>query len=574
MKKINIKWTLLLAAMFSFAACDTDVEHNIPEVEAPVLVSTIPEANAAKVKRGEITIEVKYDKNVFFATKDLEQISFTGGTLLSADVFGSSNVLTLKVDVPTRETACTLSIPEGVVLGPNKMPAPAVSLQFTTVALDKTPVIATSAKAVKLYNYLLANYEKKNLSAMMAKESWNTEMSERVYKWTGKYPAINTFDYGHLAWSVAGANWINYGDITPVKEWTDNNGIVSCMWHWNVPKFAPVEESIAATVWEGETAMGNWAGNIDLRKSEGFDTSVFDKAKAGDYIIVKVKDLDASAGWWQGSVKNDSWTDLVDKSGVVELSATQTSYAVQLTEDALNEVKANGLVISGCNHTAIGVYVGTPASTYNLETDYTYKPEETAFDAANATVEGTWENKIFKQDLAAVAGYLKLLKDADIPVLWRPFHEAAGKWFWWGKDAASHKALWVAMFDYFKAQGLDNLIWVWTTETGDDEWYPGDEYVDIIGRDIYKKDTETCASQYGAISATYGNKMVTLSECGTVGKISEQWAAGARWSWFMPWYDGTDDDGNAIVHADEAWWKDAMSQDYVITRDQVDLKNL
>lgn len=50
MKNMNIKWTLLLAAMFSFAACDTDVEYDIPEVEAPVLVSTTPEANAAKVK--------------------------------------------------------------------------------------------------------------------------------------------------------------------------------------------------------------------------------------------------------------------------------------------------------------------------------------------------------------------------------------------------------------------------------------------------------------------------------------------------------------------------------------------
>ena len=294
MKNMNIKWTLLLAAMFSFAACDTDVEYDIPEVAAPVLVSTTPEANAAKVKKGEITIEVKYDKNVFFATEDLKQISFTGGTLISADVYGSSNVLALTVNVPERETLCTLSIPEGVVLGPNKMPAPAVSLQFTTIALDKTPVMAVSTNAVKLYDYLLANYEKKVLSGMMAKESWNTDMAERVYEWTGKYPALNTFDYGHLAWSLAGANWINYGDITPVKNWADNHGIVSCMWHWNVPKFAPLEESIAATVWEGEKSTGNWAESIDLRKSEGFDTSVFDNAKAGDYIIVKVKDLDAA----------------------------------------------------------------------------------------------------------------------------------------------------------------------------------------------------------------------------------------------------------------------------------------
>lgn len=564
MKKINIKWTLLLAAVLSFAACDTDVEHNIPEVESPVLVSTTPEANATKVKRGEITIEVKYDKNVFFATKDLEQISFTGGTLLSADVFGSSNILTLKVDVPTRETACTLSIPEGVVLGPNKMPAPAVSLQFTTVALDKIPVMATSAKAVKLYNYLLANYEKKILSGMMAKESWNTEMSERVYKWTDKYPAINTFDYGHLAWSVAGANWINYGDITPVKEWADNNGIVSCMWHWNVPKEAPADY---ITLWSGDEKMeSDWSKSVQMNNDAA--KAIFATAKVGDVVRVAVKDVAEGA---QGSFKNGStWGGIASEYDFFDIDG---DYTLPITEEILAVLKENGLIISGHSYTATGVYLEGEGITSipDLETGYAFYMEETAFDATNALIEGTWENKFFMQDLANVAGYLKLLKDADIPVLWRPFHEAAGKWFWWGKDAASHKALWVAMFDYFKAQGLDNLIWVWTTETGDDEWYPGDQYVDIIGRDIYKKDTETCASQYAAISATYGNKMVTLSECGTVGNISEQWAAGARWSWFMPWYDGIEDD-KTIVHADETWWKDAMSQDYVITRDQVDLK--
>nr|WP_302829745.1 glycosyl hydrolase [uncultured Bacteroides sp.] len=565
MKKINIKWTLLLAAMFSFAACDTDVEHNIPEVEAPVLVSTTPEANASKVKRGEITIELKYDKNVFFATKDLERISFTGGKLVSADVFGSSNVLTLKVEVTTRETVCTLSIPEGVVLGPNKMPAPAVSLQFTTVALDKTPVMATSAKAMKLYSYLLANYEKKTLSAMMAKESWNTEMSERVYQWTGKYPAINTFDYGHLAWSVAGADWINYGDITPVKEWADNNGIVSCMWHWNVPKQAPADY---ITLWSGEQTMeSDWSKSVQMNDDAA--KAIFATAKVGDVVRVAVKDVAEGA---QGSFKNGgTWTGITSEYEYFNIDG---DYILPVTEEILTVLKENGLIISGHSYTATGVYLEGEGITSipDLDTGYAFYMNETEFDAANALTEGTWENKFFMQDLANVAGYLKLLKDADIPVLWRPFHEAAGKWFWWGKDAASHKALWIAMFNYFKAQDLDNLIWVWTTETGDDEWYPGDQYVDIIGRDIYKEDTENCVSQFAAISATYGNKMVELSECGTVGKISEQWAAGARWGWFMPWYDGTDDEGNTVVHADEAWWKDVMSQDYVITRDQVDLK--
>ena len=278
-----MKCAFLLAAILSFTACDTDVEHDIPEVGAPVLVSTTPEANAAKVKRGEITIEVKYDKNVFFATKDLEKISFTGGTLISADVYGASNVLTLNVNVPTLETTCTLSIPEGVVLGPNKMPAPAVSLQFTTVALDKTPVAATSAEAVKLYNYLLDNFEKKAISGMMANVAWNTDEAEQVYQWTGKYPALNCFDYVHLAASMAGANWINYGDITPVSDWTDNNGIVAAMWHWNVPK---VRVASPIQLWEGEVAMpGDWSGNIQLTAEGNPDAfAAFADAQVGQVI--------------------------------------------------------------------------------------------------------------------------------------------------------------------------------------------------------------------------------------------------------------------------------------------------
>ena len=67
--------------------------------------------------------------------------------------------------------------------------------------------------------------------------------------------------------------------------------------------------------------------------------------------------------------------------------------------------------------------------------------------------------------------------------------------------------------------------------------------------------------------------MVALSECGAyvdtqspLGLLSEQWTAGARWLWFMPWYDN---EGASLSHADKAWWQDAMSQSYVISRDQL-----
>lgn len=561
MKKLNIKWMLSLIAAFTFASCDTDVDHDIPAVDAPVLVSTTPESGAAKVKTGEITIEVKYDKNIFFATDNLSEIKFTGGELISADVLGASNILTVKVNVPGRETACSLSIPEGIVIGPNQMPAPAVSVQFSTVALDKTLVAATSAKAVKLYNYLLDNFETKTLSAMMANVAWNTEMSEKVYGWTGKYPAINCFDYVHLPASVAGADWINYGDITPVKDWSDKGGIVAAMWHWNVPKKA-VGEASSTQIWEGETVMpGDWSGNVQM--TDDAAKAVFADAQVGQVIRVAVKDVAAGA---QGSFKNSGWSEIASGTDYFDISG---DYTLVITEDVLKSLQEGGLIIGGHDYTAVAVYLENNGTALDPNKDYAFYKADTEFDAANATVEGTWENKVFTEDLKNAAAYLKLLRDADIPVLWRPFHEAAGGWFWWGKDAASFKSLWIAMFNYFKTEGLDNLIWVWTTEGNDADWYPGDQYVDIVGRDVYNKETADCVSEYTSIAENYGNKIVSLSECGTVGLISEQWASGARWSWFMPWYDGTNEDGSPVVHADEAWWKDAMSQEFVVSREDL-----
>ena len=283
----------------------------------------------------------------------------------------------------------------------------------------------------------------------------------------------------------------------------------------------------------------------------------------GQVIRVAVKDVAAGA---QGSFKNSGWSEIASGTDYFDISG---DYTLVITEDVLKSLQEGGLIIGGHDYTAVAVYLENNGTALDPNKDYAFYKADTEFDAANATVEGTWENKVFTEDLKNAAAYLKLLRDADIPVLWRPFHEAAGGWFWWGKDAASFKSLWIAMFNYFKTEGLDNLIWVWTTEGNDTDWYPGDQYVDIVGRDVYNKETADCVSEYTSIAENYGNKIVSLSECGTVGLISEQWASGARWSWFMPWYDGTNEDGSPVVHADEAWWKDAMSQEFVVSRDEL-----
>ncbi len=451
-----LKNILSLAVALVAIACGSDDNETSTATAAPVLVSSsITEGE--QVKPGDKTIALTFDCNISFASSNVSKITLSGGTVSDAKVSGVSAVLTITANCPDYSTNYTLTVPEGVVLGPSGDAADEVSISFSTIDKpEMTNALANANSTTKtqaVYDYLQEVYGQKVLSAMMANVNWNNTCSEAVYTLTGKYPAINCYDYIHLKASLAGQNWINYADITPAKTWDAAGGIVAASWHWMVPKTATFDES-----------------SLD------------------------------------------------------------------------------------------------PNSDYT----YSLSSASTAFNAENTLTEGTWENQIFVQDLASIAAYLKLLSDANIPVLWRPFHEASGQWFWWGKSASSHVAMWQYMFDYFKEYGLNNLIWVWTSQVGDDDWYPGDEYVDIVGCDLYGDATASCVSSYTTLSDTYPNKIITLSECGyseytssRVASISSQWTSGAQWSWFMPWYDNT---GATFEHADDDWWTDAMSQSYVVDR--------
>ena len=104
-----------------------------------------------------------------------------------------------------------------------------------------------------------------------------------------------------------------------------------------------------------------------------------------------------------------------------------------------------------------------------------------------------YEKLIAGMDKGAAA--LKELQDAGIPVIWRPFHELCGGWFWWSKGGSDNlEKLWKLMYDrYTNHWGLNNLIWTFGySQNGLNyaDWYPGDEYVDIAGADSYNGGSE------------------------------------------------------------------------------------
>jgi mannan endo-1,4-beta-mannosidase len=93
------------------------------------------------------------------------------------------------------------------------------------------------------------------------------------------------------------------------------------------------------------------------------------------------------------------------------------------------------------------------------------------------------------QELDLLAAGLQELRASNVVVLWRPFHEVNGGWFWWGaKDPQTFVRLWRQMFDYFTVEKkLDNLIWVYAPNHGTNtaDYYAGSRYVDLVGLDAY-----------------------------------------------------------------------------------------
>ena len=165
----------------------------------------------------------------------------------------------------------------------------------------------------------------------------------------------------------------------------------------------------------------------------------------------------------------------------------------------------------------------------------TFRPEPGAASNALASVQGRLLDEQFKDLLTpgtelhkrwlaqvdAIATHLKELQKAHVPILWRPYHEMNGDWFWWGgrQGQYSTRALYRQLFDRLvKYHKLDNLIWVWSVDRPNkpemqfSNYYPGDEYLDVLALDVYGSDFKL--SYYDDLVALSKGKPVVLGEVG------------------------------------------------------------
>lgn len=168
----------------------------------------------------------------------------------------------------------------------------------------------------------------------------------------------------------------------------------------------------------------------------------------------------------------------------------------------------------------------------------------TDYEWKELTTPGTLLNLRWQAQVDVIAGYLKQLKDAHVPVLWRPYHEVNGSWFWWGgrKGSEGSAKLYRMLFErYTKVHHLDNLVWVWNANApnGGPGWgpgpytdfFPGLDVADMVSVDVY--DTFKTMYYDEAVKIAAG-KPVALGEVGPI-PSPEVLKAQPKWTYFMTW---------------------------------------
>ena len=144
-------------------------------------------------------------------------------------------------------------------------------------------------------------------------------------------------------------------------------------------------------------------------------------------------------------------------------------------------------------------------------------------------------------DIDSMAGQLTSLKNRGVPVMWRPLPEGSGSWYWWGAQGDKpYKWLWQLIYDRFtKYFDLDNLIWVWNGQS--ENSVVDKRTFDIASVDLYINDEKDYGNRYydvfAAVQKFVGtDKIIAISECGSVPDMDAAFRDNAVWSFFGVWY--------------------------------------
>jgi mannan endo-1,4-beta-mannosidase len=240
------------------------------------------------------------------------------------------------------------------------------------------------------------------------------------------------------------------------------------------------------------------------------------------------------------------------------------NYRQQIVDEAIRRSK-EGFIITIMWHAV------RPTEDEPVDFSQSIQGKLTSKEWEDLITPGTVINERWKSQVDVIAWFLKQLKYAGVPVLWRPYHEMNGGWFWWGNKPGEngYKKLYRMLYDRLvNFHGLNNLLWVFNANEVSfgvgayDKFYPGDDVVDILATDIYR--TGFDPANYKQLLALAGNKPIAMGEVGQVPPLNiirNQ----PRWAWFMLWGDPPGFGGEES----STTFNEAYKSDDVITYDKL-----
>lgn len=244
---------------------------------------------------------------------------------------------------------------------------------------------------------------------------------------------------------------------------------------------------------------------------------------------------------------------------------------------AMKKAWERGAIIGYCwhiggpvSHKFYAMQDGQPSPDYHLATEITANPDR----ATNPKLD--W----YLTRIDSIA--IPVFKELDCPIVFRPFHEMTGNWFWWGRQIGTdaYIQLYHLTVDYLQSKGINNLLYCWSPDKqADFTFYPGDNYVDILGLDIYEPGLTSYYPTSALVEnltkicdyATAHDKVAAWTEVGCrptdegvsrypeqypdfwttyVWDILIQYPAAGRVAWILSWYNAD-------------WKKDFSSSPYI-----------
>lgn len=199
-----------------------------------------------------------------------------------------------------------------------------------------------------------------------------------------------------------------------------------------------------------------------------------------------------------GSISGIVGIDSLALTGA-ELGLTDVSAAVAKSVEISKKAASEGAIITLSTHMpnmSNAKIKATPDGKYKYDfsgCDFT-ESKDLSNNCARESLPGGKYNAQFTAYMDIIADYALALQAENIPVLYRPYHENSGSWFWWGAattDVETYNALFRYTEDYLTSKGVHNFIYVYSPNgpiSSEEEYakrYPGDDYVDIVGFDYY-----------------------------------------------------------------------------------------